>query len=135
MIWNDGSERTEVPDLSRYFTLKHARLVETNYGIKGGPDAAIRFGLRRLLKGLGYDYIGLLENDILFGTRLVQNASVAFRCGGGGERNRRSRVRAWISKQGAGISPPVLDRLGARRSDGLIFQAGGSNSFWTITPL
>lgn len=64
VIWNDGSERTEVPDLSRYFTLKHARLVETNYGIKGGPDAAIRFGLRRLLD-LGYDYIGLLENDIL----------------------------------------------------------------------
>jgi len=64
LIWNDGSECTEVPELSRYFAFRNARLVEVNYGVKGGADAAIRFGLRRLLE-LGYDFIGLIENDLL----------------------------------------------------------------------
>jgi len=64
LIWNDGSERYEVPELSRYFAFRNARLVEVNYGVKGGPDAAIQFGLRRLLQ-LGYDFVGLIENDVL----------------------------------------------------------------------
>ena len=64
LIWNDGSERNEVPELSRYFAFRNVRLVEANYNVKGGADAAIRFGLRRLLK-LGYDFIGLVENDLL----------------------------------------------------------------------
>jgi hypothetical protein len=64
LFWNDGSERNEVPELSRYFAFRNARLVEVNYGVKGGADAAIRFGLRRLLE-LGYDFVGLVENDVL----------------------------------------------------------------------
>jgi hypothetical protein len=64
LIWNDGSERNEVPELSRYFAFRNARLVEVNYGVKGGADAAIRYGLRRLLE-LGYDFVGLIENDVL----------------------------------------------------------------------
>jgi hypothetical protein len=64
LIWNDGSERSEVPELSHYFAFRHAPLVEVNYGVKGGPDAAIRYGLRRLLD-LGYDFVGLVENDVL----------------------------------------------------------------------
>jgi hypothetical protein len=64
VVWNDGSERREVPELSRYFVFRNARLAEVNYGVKGGADAAICFGLRRLLD-LGYDYIGLIENDLL----------------------------------------------------------------------
>jgi hypothetical protein len=64
LIWNDGSDRAEVPDLSRYFEFRKARLVETNYGVRGGPDAAICFGLRRLIE-LGYDYVGLIENDVV----------------------------------------------------------------------
>jgi hypothetical protein len=64
LIWNDGSERNEVPELSRYFAFRNARLVEVNYSVKGGADAAIRFGLRRLLE-LGFDFIGLVENDLL----------------------------------------------------------------------
>jgi hypothetical protein len=64
VVWNDGSERREVPELSRYFIFKNARLAEVNYGVKGGADAAICFGLRRMLD-LGYDYIGLIENDII----------------------------------------------------------------------
>jgi hypothetical protein len=64
LIWNDGSERNEVPELSRYFAFRNARLVEVNYSVKGGADSAIRFGLRRLLE-LGFDFIGLVENDLL----------------------------------------------------------------------
>jgi hypothetical protein len=64
LIWNDGSDRAEVPELSRYFQFRNVHLVETNYGVRGGPDAAICFGLRRLLE-LGYDYIGLIENDVV----------------------------------------------------------------------
>jgi hypothetical protein len=64
LIWNDGSERNEVPELSRYFAFRNMRLVETNYDVKGGADAAIQFGLRRLLEH-GYDFVGLIENDVL----------------------------------------------------------------------
>jgi hypothetical protein len=64
LIWNDGSGRSEVPELSRYFAFRNVRLVEANYSVKGGADAAIRFGLRRLLE-LDYDFIGLVENDLL----------------------------------------------------------------------
>jgi len=64
LVWNDGSERREVPELSRYFVFRNARLAEVNYCVRGGADAAICFGLRRLLE-LGYDYIGLIENDII----------------------------------------------------------------------
>src|SRR6201996_572265 len=64
LIWNDGSERDEVPELSRYFAFRNARLVEVNYKVKGGADAAICYGLRRLLE-LGYDFVGLVENDLL----------------------------------------------------------------------
>jgi hypothetical protein len=64
LIWNDGSERNEVPELSRYIAFRNARLLEVNYGVKGGADAAICFGLRRLLE-LGYDFVGLVENDVL----------------------------------------------------------------------
>ncbi len=64
LLWNDGSERNEVPELSRYFAFRNARLAEANYGVKGGADAAIRYGLRRQLE-LGYDFVGLIENDVL----------------------------------------------------------------------
>ena len=64
LIWNDGSEQNEVAELSRYFAFRNARLVEVNYGVTGGADAAIRYGLRRLLE-LDYDLVGLVENDVL----------------------------------------------------------------------
>jgi hypothetical protein len=64
LVWNDGSEQNEVPELSRYLAFRGTRLVEVNYGVKGGADAAICYGLRRLLE-LGYDFVGLVENDVL----------------------------------------------------------------------
>jgi hypothetical protein len=65
LIWNDGSNEPGVPALARNYKFKNANLVEVNYGVTGGAEAAVCFGLSRLLK-LGYDYIGLIENDILF---------------------------------------------------------------------
>lgn len=64
LVWNDGSEQNEVPELSRCLAFRNARLAEVNYGVKGGADAAIRYGLRRMLE-IGYDLVGLVENDIL----------------------------------------------------------------------
>jgi hypothetical protein len=65
LIWNDGSDEGGVPALAQNYKFKNARLVEVNYGVKGGAETAVCFGLSRLLK-LGYDYVGLIENDILF---------------------------------------------------------------------
>jgi hypothetical protein len=63
LIWNDASVQPGVPALARNYRFRNAKLVEVNYGVGGGPDRAICFGLKRLLE-LGYDYIGLIENDI-----------------------------------------------------------------------
>ncbi len=46
------------------FHFRNARLVEVNHHVRGGPDRSICFGLERLLQ-LGYDYVGLIENDIV----------------------------------------------------------------------
>ncbi len=65
LIWNDGSKEPGVPALAHNYKFQNAKLVEINYGVTGGAEAAVCFGLSRLLK-LGYDYVGLIENDILF---------------------------------------------------------------------
>jgi hypothetical protein len=65
LIWNDGSTEPGVPALARNYKFQNAKLVEVNYGVTGGAERAICFGLARLLE-LGYDYVGLIENDILF---------------------------------------------------------------------
>jgi hypothetical protein len=77
LIWNDGSEHNEVPELSRYFAFRNARLVEVNYKVHGGADAAIQFGLQRLLE-LGYDFIGLIENDIVLDAGWFAGSRIAF---------------------------------------------------------
>lgn len=64
IIWNDGSEEAEARALPKSFRCRNARLAEVNYDVRGGPDKCIRFGLERLLR-LGYDYVGLIENDIV----------------------------------------------------------------------
>lgn len=65
LIWLDGSDGAEAQKLPFEYKFKHARMLEVHTNLKGGPDVAIRFGLRRLL-ALGYDYCGLIENDIVF---------------------------------------------------------------------
>jgi hypothetical protein len=65
LIWNDGSAERAVPALAANYKFRNARLVEINRGVTGGAERAVCFGLSRLLE-LGYDYVGLIENDILF---------------------------------------------------------------------
>lgn len=65
LIWLDGSSSEEARRLPESINLRNTRLVEVHLDVTGGPDAAIKYGLRRLL-ALGYDYCGLIENDIEF---------------------------------------------------------------------
>lgn len=64
VIWNDGSDQPDARELPKNFHFRNARLVELNHDVRGGPDRSICFGLERLLH-LGYDYVGLIENDIV----------------------------------------------------------------------
>ena len=63
LIWCDGSVTPEGKAFAsaRHFT--RTPLKEICLHVSGGPDAAIQFSLKRLLE-LGYDYVGLIENDI-----------------------------------------------------------------------
>jgi hypothetical protein len=65
LIWNDGSTAPGVPALARNYKFQNVKLVEVNYGVTGGAERAVCFGLSCLLD-LGYDFVGLIENDILF---------------------------------------------------------------------
>jgi hypothetical protein len=64
IVWNDGSDGAEARALPGIFPFRNARLAEVNYDVRGGPDRSICFGLQRLIQ-LGYDYVGLIENDVV----------------------------------------------------------------------
>ena len=64
LVWLDGSDSLEARELPHACALHNARLVETHLDVRGGPDRAICFGLRLLLD-LGYDFCGLIENDVV----------------------------------------------------------------------
>lgn len=98
LVWNDDSTSALARDLPYSMKLKNIDIVEVNC-VGGGALAAVGFGLRRLL-ALGYDYCGLIENDVvvqpgwlntLMGLfdRAAQDGIVA---GAASIRNYRSRV-------------------------------------------
>jgi len=62
LIWIDGSDTPEGQMLPHTYPFQRCRVAEVHF-LKGGPDRAIRFGLERLL-ALGYDFCGLIENDV-----------------------------------------------------------------------
>ena len=64
IVWIDGSDTTRGRAFAAQHQLRKANVLERHLDITGGPDATIRFGLQRLLD-LGYDYCGLIENDVL----------------------------------------------------------------------
>jgi hypothetical protein len=64
LVWVDGSDNLEARELPRVYPFRNARLAEIHLDVRGGPDRAICYGLRRLLD-LGYDYCGLIENDVV----------------------------------------------------------------------
>jgi glycosyltransferase involved in cell wall biosynthesis/ADP-heptose:LPS heptosyltransferase/predicted Zn-dependent protease len=63
LIWCDGSKTSEGKAFASARHFKKTPLVEIVFDVRGGPDAAIQFSLKRLL-AKGYDYVGLIENDI-----------------------------------------------------------------------
>jgi hypothetical protein len=65
LVWVDGSDTPEGKALPESAKPRNFRIVEIHHNVRGGPDAAICFGLRRLVQR-GYDYCGLIENDIEF---------------------------------------------------------------------
>lgn len=58
ILWIDGSVSDEGMELPYEYDL------EIHTGIRGGPDAAVVYALSTLLQK-GYEYIGLVENDVL----------------------------------------------------------------------
>ncbi len=63
LIWCDGSKTPEGRAFANAEHFSKTPLKEIHHDVTGGPDAAIQFSLKRLL-ALGYDYVGLIENDI-----------------------------------------------------------------------
>ena len=63
LIWCDGSKTPEGRAFARTDHFSKTPLKEIHHDVTGGPDAAIQFSLKRLLAH-GYDYVGLIENDI-----------------------------------------------------------------------
>ncbi|HLK32175.1 MAG TPA: hypothetical protein VKT29_03745 [Terriglobales bacterium] len=102
VVWVDGSESAEAKQLPYQYPWQKARLVEVHSGVSGGPDRAICFGLRRLL-ALGYDYCGLIENDLLLAPGWFSRLLALFRlaaedgiaCGAATVRGYQSRVMAY----------------------------------------
>lgn len=64
LIWVDGSDTPEGKALVDQFKPHNFRLIEVHKAIKGKEYAAY-LGLDRLFD-LGYDYIGLIENELVF---------------------------------------------------------------------
>lgn len=105
LIWADGSDTPEGKRLPYESKLKNARLVEIHSDVRGGPDRAICFGLRRLLD-LGYDYCGLIENDMVFEPGWFEKLKALFElaaaegivCGAATVRGYQSRVLEYRDK-------------------------------------
>jgi len=99
LVWVDGSNLPEGKELPHSYKLRNVRLMEVHSDVCGGPDRAIQFGLRRLLD-LGYDYCGLIENDMVFEPGWFQRLMELFHlaahdglvCGAATVRSYESRV-------------------------------------------
>ncbi len=63
LIWCDGSVTPEGRALPSPNHFQNTPVKGIWLDINGGPDAAIKFSLKRLL-AMGYDFVGLVENDI-----------------------------------------------------------------------
>ncbi|TSC75483.1 MAG: hypothetical protein G01um101430_325 [Parcubacteria group bacterium Gr01-1014_30] len=99
ILWMDGSDTETARRLPKIYRFKNVKLKEYHLDIRGGPDKTIQFGLERLLE-LGYDWCGLIENDILFKKGWFAKLMNLFRlsakegiaAGAGTVRNLESRV-------------------------------------------
>lgn len=64
VIWVDGSVTEDGKALPLLWADKTSVIREVHHEVRGGPDVAILYSLKRLYD-LGYDYCGILENDVL----------------------------------------------------------------------
>ena len=64
LIWMDGSNTKAGCALPATLGPTKSQLTEIHYGVTGGPDAAILYGLSYALSA-GYASIGLIENDVM----------------------------------------------------------------------
>ncbi len=71
IVWVDGSTSEEGIRLPYEFQKEFPAIVEVHSHVGGGPDPAIRYGLDRL-RARGYDYCGLIENDVTFQDRWLE---------------------------------------------------------------
>src|SRR4051812_41676097 len=63
LLWFDGSDTAEGRALPSASLFVRSRLREIHFDVRGGPDAAIKTALQRMLN-LGYERLGLVENDV-----------------------------------------------------------------------
>ena len=64
LLWFDGSTTSDGKKLPGQYEFQNCSLREIHYDVTGGPDVAILTALHRMVDA-GYDYCGLIENDIL----------------------------------------------------------------------
>jgi hypothetical protein len=126
LIWNDGSKEPGVPALSRNYKFQNAKLVEINYGVTGGAECAVYFGLWRLLE-LGYDYVGLIENDILFRPGWFRSLMKLFSFAA---RRRRGRLKATSSNTARATACTAI-----QAREWFCFPGPPRKSSWICTPI
>ena len=146
VIWNDGSTNAEAKALPENIHFRNAHLVEVNHDVRGGPDRSICFGLERLLH-LGYDYVGLIENDIVVQPGWFQKLMNLFElsakdgvvCGAATVRSYEGRViehrSGYSINWGTGAGMILFSREAAeiilRQYSKLKMSVGSMNSFYS----
>jgi hypothetical protein len=78
--WMDGSATDGGRRLPLELRHELPSLREVHLGVTGGPDPAIVYSLSYLLRR-GYDYIGLVENDVLLSPGWLRSLMQLFRTG------------------------------------------------------
>ena len=81
LYWMDGSVTEEGKNVAGAAASNARQHVETHYGVVGGPDAAIVYSLSYLLSK-GYNYVGLIENDVLLSPGWFDALTGLFESGG-----------------------------------------------------
>jgi hypothetical protein len=80
LFWLDGSATEAGRRLPADLAPELDNLREVHHGVIGGPDAAIVYGMTRLLAE-DYDYVGLIENDVLLQDGWLQGVLGLFEAG------------------------------------------------------
>lgn len=65
LIWVDGSDSDAVPSLACNLQIAHPRIISVDLNIRSGADHAVKHCLKQLLEFSRYEWIGLIENDVV----------------------------------------------------------------------